>query len=78
MFLFTPRVRTGGGTAKLASSASPGITPKLPAEKQLEGAKGPGGQGLSVHQRPQRGSGLGLAQSRSCRGVKGMICPQKA
>lgn len=44
MFLFTPRVRTEGGTAKLASLASPGVTPKLPAKKQLEGAKGPGGQ----------------------------------
>lgn len=44
MFLFTPRVRTEGGTAKLASLASPGVTPKLPAKKQSEGAKDLGGQ----------------------------------
>lgn len=49
MFLFTPSVRTGGGTAKLASS--PGIAPELPAGRWSEGAKGPGGQerGLWVH-----------------------------
>lgn len=59
MFLFTPRVRTEGGTAKLASSASSGIAPKLPAGKWLVGANGPGGRqrGLGLGRGPQRGSG---------------------
>lgn len=44
MFLFTPRARTEGGTAKLASWASPGVPPNLPAGKRSEGAKGPWGR----------------------------------
>lgn len=80
MFLFTPSVRTEGGTAQLASSASPGITPKLPAGRQSEGAKGPRGQeqGLWVHRGPRMGSGLGLAQGRACGGLQGVTCPQGA
>lgn len=54
MFLFTPRVRTGGGPTKLASSASPGITPELPAKKQSEGSESPGAQFEA---------GLGLARA---------------
>lgn len=50
MFLFTLRVRTEGGTPKLASTASPHVAPKLPAGKPWEGPEGPRGWcGVSGH-----------------------------
>lgn len=76
MFLFTPRVRTEGGTAKLASLASPGVTPKLPAKQQSERAKGPGGQCEdSGHIRDVRWAQAGPCTKQVLPGAEGYDLP---
>lgn len=45
MFLFTPRVRTEGGTAKLAS---PGVTPKTPSREAARGSEPRASWGLGA------------------------------